>query len=154
MKAYKIDNVQHFVKEAPTFYYDGNAAVPLKELTPVQKMTIVKKGISKNYFVSFKKETNLDYDTLAKALSATRSTLINKKGDEKFNYKLSERIVALADLYSFGYSVFEDKDRFNRWLFHPNQALGGAVPFSFIDNYYGREEVYNLIGRVAYGVYS
>src|SRR5690625_3141848 len=104
-----------FVEEEPTsYYYEGNVAITLKDLTYVKK----------------------------------------KKYNQKFNYNLSERIVALADLYSFGYEVFEDESRFNDWMFHPNQALGGKVPFDFIDNQYGREEIHNLIGRIAYGIYS
>lgn len=144
-----------FAKEAPTsYFYEGNVAIPLKDLTSVQKMKIIKSGITKSYLVNLKNKTDLDYDALAKALSVTRSTLINKKGNQKFNDKLSERIVALADLYSFGYEVFEDENRFNAWMSHPNQALGGKTPFDFIDNQYGREEIHNLIGRIAYGVYS
>lgn len=144
-----------FVKEAPTsYFYEGNVAIPLMDLTSVQKMKIIKNGITKSYLVNLKNKTDLDYDALAKALSVTRSTLINKKGNQKFNDKLSERIVALADLYSFGYAIFEDENRFNAWMSHPNQALGGKTPFDFIDNQYGREEIHNLIGRIAYGVYS
>lgn len=154
MKSYISNNAHHFVEEAPTYYYDGNAAVPLEAMTAVQKMQIVRSGVSKAYLVSLKKETGLDYDALAKALSVTRSTLINKKSSQKFNDNLSERIVALADLYSFGYSVFGDKDRFNRWMFHPNQALGGVLPFNYIDNHYGRKELCDLLGRMAYGVFS
>lgn len=154
MKPYKQKTTNHFVAEAPTCYYDGNAAVPLEAMTPVQKMQIVRDGVSKAYLVSLKKETGLDYDALAQALSVTRSTLINKKGTQKFNDNLSGRIVALADLYSFGYSVFEDKERFNRWMFHPNQALGGVLPFDYVDNHYGRQELSGLLGRMAYGVFS
>ncbi len=154
MKVYSSKSKQSFVKEAPTYYYDGNAAVPLSTLTAVQKMKIVKKGVSKTYLVSLKKTVALDYDLLSQALSVTRSTLINKKGKQKFSYKLSERIIALADLYSYGYEVFEDEEKFNRWMFHPNQALGGVRPLDLVDNYYGREEVHNLIGRIAYGVFS
>ena len=144
-----------FVNEAPTSYcFEGNAAVPLKDLTSIQKMKIVRRGITKSYLVQLKNSTELDYDALAQALSVTRSTLINKKGDQKFNDNLAERIVALADLYSFGYEVFEDEKRFNAWMSHPNQALGGQPPFDFIDNQYGREEIHNLIGRIEHGVFS
>ncbi len=151
---YKQKEIQNFAEDAPTMYYAGNAAIPLYDLTSIQKMTIIKKGISKNYLETFKKATSLDYDSLAGALSVTRATLINKKGAEKFSDQISEKIVSLADLYSFGYEVFEDKDKFNKWMFVPSQALGGLAPFDIIDNYYGKEEVRNLIGRIAYGVYS
>lgn len=151
---YKRKEIQNFAEEAPTMYYAGNAAIPLNDLTSIQKMRIIKKGISKDYLETFKKATSLDYDSLAGALSVTRATLINKKGTQKFSDQVSEKIVSLADLYSFGYEVFENKDNFNKWMFIPNQALGGLAPFDIIDNYYGKEEVRNLIGRIAYGVYS
>ena len=111
-------------------------------------------GVSKKDLESLKAKTKLDYDKLAKALSVTRVTLINKKKQEKFNASLSERIIGLADIYSYGYEVFEDEERFNRWVLEPNQALNGKTPFELLDNQFGREEVRNIIGRIAYGVYS
>ena len=109
---------------------------------------------TKTYLEKLKQSAALDYDSLAAALSVTRATLINKKGDDTFSDQIAERIVALADLYSYGYEVFGDKPAFNHWMFASNQALGGLTPFSIIDNQYGREEVRNLIGRIEYGVYS
>lgn len=152
--SYKETDTIHFVKEAPTRFYDGSAAIPLVEMTSFQKMQIVRGGINKSYLIELKEETSLDYDALAQALSVTRSTLINKKGDEKFSDHISERIIAVAEIYSFGYVVFEDKKNFNQWMFAANQALAGATPFDFMDNQFGREEIRSLIGRIAYGVYS
>ena len=101
-----------------------------------------------------KTKANMDYTSLAKALSVTRATLINKKRGERFNSSLSERIVSLADLYSFGFEVFEDEVLFHQWMPKPNKALGGEIPLDVIDNQFGREEVKNVLGRIAYGVYS
>ena len=127
---------------------------PESHLTPLEKMGIAREGVSKKDLETLKEKTELDYDTLAKALSVTRATLINKKGKEKFNPSLSERIVGLADIYSYGYEVFEDNERFNEWMFRPNKALGGQTPYDVIDSQFGREEVRNIIGRIDYGVYS
>jgi len=124
------------------------------QMTPLEKMGIARNGISKKDLEVLKEKISLDYDDLAKALSVTRATLINKKGEEKFNASLSERIVSLADIYSYGYEVFEDKDKFNRWMFRPNGALGGQVPYELIDNQFGREELRSIIGRIEYGAYS
>lgn len=143
-----------FVCESPTMYMTAGRSLPLSGMTPLQKMEISKRGVSKNYLEQFKKVTALDYDALADALAVTRATLINKKGAEKFNGSLSERIVSLADLYAYGYVVFEDSAAFNQWMQAPNQALGGLTPLSITDSLYGREEVKSLIGRIAYGVYS
>lgn len=132
----------------------NDANKPESHMTPLEKMDIVRAGITKEDLESLKERTALDYEQLAHALSVTRATLINKKKEEKFNTVLSERIVDLADLYSYGYEVFEDIDRFNEWIFRPNKALGGQKPYALLDNQFGRAEVRNIIGRIDYGVYS
>jgi len=127
---------------------------PERELSAFEKMHIVRDGVSKKDLELLKNKADLDYTMLAKALSVTRATLINKKRGERFNAGLSEKIVGMADLYSYGFEVFEDKDRFNQWMSKPNKALGGQIPYDLIDNQFGREEVRNLIGRIDYGIYS
>jgi len=132
----------------------GSSKKPESQMSPYEKMYVVREGISKKDLESFKDKAGLDYTMLAKALSVTRATLINKKRSEKFGPGLSEKIIGLADLYSYGFEVFDDQDHFNKWMIRPNKALGGDVPFDIIDNQFGREEVKNIIGRIAYGVYS
>lgn len=129
-------------------------SIPETQMTYFEKMHVIKDGISKEDLENFKKKAALDYDKLAKALSVTRATLINKKKQEKFNAVLSERILSLADIYSYGYEVFEDEQRFNKWMFSPNRALGGSAPYELANNQFGREEIKNLIGRIEHGVYS
>ncbi len=132
----------------------GAASKPENQMTSIEKMMIVQSGLSKKDLESLKAKTRLDYGKLATALSVTRATLINKKKQEKFSTVLSERIMSLADIYSYGYEVFGDEDRFNQWMFRPNQALNGRLPYELMDNQFGREEVKDIIGRIAYGVYS
>lgn len=127
---------------------------PEWQMTPVEKMEMFRSGISKKKLETLKQKTNLDYDRLSTLLSTTRATLINKKGSEPFGAALSERIVSIADVYSYGFEVFEDEATFNQWVIRPNLALGGKQPFELLDNQFGREEVKNLIGRIEYGVYS
>ena len=135
-------------------FLSGYRNKPSSQLTGFQKMNIVREGVSKKALENLKEKAGLDYDDLAVALSVTRATLINKKGGDKFNIALSERIVSLADIYSYGYEVFEDVELFNEWMFRPNQALAGQAPYHFVDNQFGREELRNIIGRIEYGVYS
>jgi putative toxin-antitoxin system antitoxin component (TIGR02293 family) len=134
--------------------FSGTVNKPESQMTPIEKMERFSVGISKKELEILKKRTGLDYDKLAKLLSVTRATLINKSGDEKFNTALSERIFGLADIYSYGYDVFEDETKFNQWMFRQNKALGGKTPFEVCNNQFGREEVKNIIGRIEYGVYS
>jgi putative toxin-antitoxin system antitoxin component (TIGR02293 family) len=119
-----------------------------------QKINIIDAGVSKTEFEEVKKQTGLDYETLSNILSVTKATLHSKKGNEKFNATVSERILMLAEIYAYGIEIFEDKSRFNQWLLSNLIALGGKRPVDYLHTQYGMEEIKNLIGRIAYGVYS
>ena len=131
-----------------------NNGRPAHKMTSIEKMDLVEEGISKKALENLKNNAELDYDQLAEMLNVARATLINKKGNAKFNHDVSDKILGLADIYSYGYEVFEDRDRFNEWIFRKNQALGNQTPFDLLHNSFGREEVKNLIGRIDHGIYS
>jgi len=127
---------------------------PENQLSLMEKMEVVENGISKESLESLKALAGLDYDQLARILNVARATLINKKSPERFNTDLSDKIMSLADIFSYGFQVFEDKDRFRLWIRTPLKALGGKAPGDLLNTSFGREEVRNLIGRMEYGVYS
>lgn len=141
-------------RRIPVILLTSVANKPESLLTALEKRGIVIKGVSKEDLVHLKEIAGLDYSSLSKALTVTKATLINKKDGQKFSADLSEKIVGLADIYSYGYSVFEDTERFNDWMHKPNQALGGEEPYSLVDSQFGREEVKDIIGRIEYGVFS
>ena len=131
-----------------------SALFPEKSLTSFQKINLVDQGIVKDDLYRFKERVGWDYNQLANILGVARAKLIAKKGEERFDKQVSERIVSLADLYTYGYEVFEDEERFNSWIFSANHALAGLAPFDYLDTQFGREEIKDLIGRIDYGVYS
>jgi uncharacterized protein (DUF2384 family) len=100
-------------------------------MTSFEKIGMIKEGISKADLENLKEKADLDYNQLAKVLSVARATLINKKGKEKFDMVLSEKIVSVADIYSYGYEVFEDESRFNNWIFRSNRRLEVNLPTIF-----------------------
>jgi putative toxin-antitoxin system antitoxin component (TIGR02293 family) len=128
--------------------------VPIYEWSPYDKINAIREGISKEELENLKEQAEVDYTMLSKILSVTRATLHNKKGKDRFDAVVSERILLMADLYSFGYSVFKDQEKFNRWMKTPNRALGNAVPLHLAETVYGLAEVRSLIGRIDYGVFS
>ena len=122
-------------------------------LTSQYKIGIIRNGISKKELEAIKSETDFDYRTLSTLLSVSRTTLIKKKGDERFDQSTSERIMLLAEFMSYGRVVFESRERFNAWLKKPAIALGGKSPVELLDTVYGIEEVKKELGRIEYGVY-
>ncbi len=133
---------------------DNAKVIPVYQWSSYDKIDAIKKGISKEELEALKNESCLDYDALAIILNVAKATLHNKKGKEKFDQYISERIFLLADVYSYGYEVFVDKERFNQWMKTTNRALGNIKPLSLLDTLYGMEEIKHLIGRIEHGVYS
>jgi putative toxin-antitoxin system antitoxin component (TIGR02293 family) len=153
-KANVVQTPDAKVYRANAIIFSGTVKKPESQMSPIEKMERLYVGISKKELETLKTRAELDYDKLAKLLSVTRATLINKPSSEKFNNTLSERILGLADIYSYGYDVFEDEEKFNQWMFRQNRALGGKTPYDVCNNQFGREEVKSIIGRIDYGVYS
>jgi len=142
-----------YFKELPRILLTGKGR-PEYQMSSFEKIELVEEGISKKALENLKQKAGLDYDQLSQVLNIARTTLLNKKGNEKFNKDVSDKILGLANVYSYGYEVFEERDRFNEWIFRKNKALGGQAPFDILHTSFGREEVKHLIGRIDHGVYS
>ena len=132
-----------------------------KELVPVfatgtnfDKMALAKTGITKDSLVSFKQMINIDYDHLSAILGTTKTTLHKKQGKDVFSPSISEKAIALMDVYNYGYEVFEDPDKFNKWVQTNNRALGNRIPIEVMDTIFGIDEVKNIITKIEHGVYS
>lgn len=128
--------------------------VPEYFMSNFEKARLVQHGISKASFEHFKQQAALDYFQCADLLSVARNTLLNKKGNDTYSLDISEKLVALAEVYTHGIAVFGALATLRQWLAAPNAALGGVTPFSLLHTQYGRKEVDAALGRIEWGVYA
>lgn len=127
--------------------------VPVYQADSFSKIQKIHEGATKDEVEHFKLRAGLDYESLAKMLNVTKATLFNRKGTQRFDSSLSERLMALTDLYSYGYEVMGSREKFNQWMKTDNIALRGK-PLHYTDTLYGIAEIKNILGRIEYGVYS
>jgi putative toxin-antitoxin system antitoxin component (TIGR02293 family) len=66
----------------------------------------------------------------------------------------SDRTVRLAQVYSNAAETLGTGDKAAAWLKTPNRALRGGRPLDQLDTDPGVREVEDILGRIAYGVYS
>jgi putative toxin-antitoxin system antitoxin component (TIGR02293 family) len=66
----------------------------------------------------------------------------------------SDRAVRLAQVYSTAVETLGDEQKAAAWLKTPNRALRGGRPLDQLDTDPGVREVEDVLGRIAYGVYS
>jgi putative toxin-antitoxin system antitoxin component (TIGR02293 family) len=46
------------------------------------------------------------------------------------------------------------KEKARRWLTTKNRALGGVAPIAVLDSDVGLESITDVLGRIAYGIFS
>jgi putative toxin-antitoxin system antitoxin component (TIGR02293 family) len=66
----------------------------------------------------------------------------------------SDRTVRLAQVYANASETLGTGDKAAAWLKTPNRALRGGRPIDQLDTDPGVREVEDVLGRIAYGVYS
>ncbi len=66
----------------------------------------------------------------------------------------SDRAVRLAQVYSNAAETLGTGEKATAWLKTPNRALRGGRPLDQLDTDPGVREVEDVLGRIAYGVYS
>lgn len=123
----------------------------LQTIMLTEREKIVKKGISKDQLSVLKEIFAFDYNTLSNLLAVTDRTLHLKKGKETFSLIVSDRIMVIVELYSYGYAAFGDREMFHTWMKSPNRALGSRTPLEVIETHPGLLEVRSLIRKIKRG---
>lgn len=66
----------------------------------------------------------------------------------------SDRTVRLAQVYNAAVEALGSEEKASQWLKTPNRTLRGGRPLDQLDTDPGVREVEDILGRIAYGVYS
>lgn len=136
----------------PGYFDSYDMILKLEEMELEEKIDLLKEGITKDELSRFKEITDLDWITLGKLLNIAIRTLHLRKGDEKFSPGVCDRILAIAEVYSAGYNVYEDRPLFNAWMKRKNDYLLGHAPVEFMQTLVGINEVHKEIRRIEFGM--
>ncbi|MGE7773868.1 antitoxin Xre/MbcA/ParS toxin-binding domain-containing protein [Chitinophaga sp. NPDC101104] len=122
--------------------------VELRSFPFGRKIEMVRSGVSKDQLTRLKEIFGLDYDTLSVLLAVTNRSLHLKKGKERMNRGISDRLIFIADVFSVGYNVFGSREGFHAWLRDPSREFGDKTPLEVMDTLAGIEEVKNALYRI------
>lgn len=124
------------------------SVVDFRSVAFTEKVGMVRSGITKEQLTRLKEIFGLDYDTLSELLSVTNRALHLRKGMDKLNRNISDRLVAIVDIWSLGYEIFGDAVRFHEWLRTPSRNLGNVTPLESLDTIVGIMEVRSELRRI------
>lgn len=116
---------------------------------------LIRKGLPAGSLVVLGEKLELKNAVLSKKLGIPQRTLTRRLSQHsRLTAAESDRTVRLARVYATAIDRIGNAEKAAQWLRTPNRALGGSIPIDQLDTDLGVKEVENILGRIAYGVYS
>ena len=111
-------------------------------------------GIPKKSVIHLADFLNIPLKEVASLLNISYKTLGRKKPLERMDTLSSSLSIEIASTMARGYMVFENAEKFNRWLHKKNKALEGKTPYELLNTPTGINIVNKLLTRIEEGVYT
>jgi putative toxin-antitoxin system antitoxin component (TIGR02293 family) len=116
---------------------------------------LVRKGLPASSVTALAEKLDMGNNVLSRKLGIPQRTLTRRLSQRsRLTTAESDRTVRFARVYASAVEMIGDEDKAVEWLRTPNRALGGERPFDQLDTDLGAREVEDILGRIAYGVYS
>jgi putative toxin-antitoxin system antitoxin component (TIGR02293 family) len=116
---------------------------------------LVRDGLPANSVIVLAERLHLGRSVLSRKLGIPQRTLTRRLSQRSLLTSAeSDRTVRMARLYANAVETIGDEEKAIEWLRTPNRALGGEKPLDLLDTDLGAQMVEDILGRIAYGVYS
>jgi len=122
--------------------------------TVLDYVAATSKGIPKQAVHNLAEVIDVPMKDMATLLNVSYKTLGRKKKTDTLDSLSSSLSIELANTVAKGLAVFEERDKFSRWLQKENRALQGKKPFQLLNTPTGIKMVNKLLGRIEEGVYT
>ncbi|GEP94528.1 MbcA/ParS/Xre antitoxin family protein [Chitinophaga cymbidii] len=108
-------------------------------------------GIKSSDLSQLQLEMGIEFKDLRNALNLP-ANFLNTSGEAPLPAHAIDNLHELVHLYVEGYNVWEDREKFNKWMTRKNPYLFDATPIEACMTRIGLHEVRNEIDRVKFGI--
>jgi len=116
---------------------------------------LIRKGLPAGSVRALAEKLHLGSSALSRTLGIPQRTLTRRLSEgSPLTSAESDRTVRMARAYANAVEMIGDEEKAIEWLRTPNRALGGEKPLDQLDTDMGARMVEDILGRIAYGVYS
>lgn len=116
---------------------------------------LVREGLPVKSLFLLAEQMNLRQAEISEKIGIPPRTLTRRLAQHsRLTAAESDRTVRLAQVYSTAIETLGNGEKAAAWLKTPNRALRGGRPLDQLDTDPGVREVEDILGRIAYGVYS
>jgi len=125
----------------------------VKSLTDLAEL--VREGLPASSVLALAEKLDLGNAALSRKLGIPQRTMTRRLSQHsRLSAAESDRTMRLARVYATAVEMIGSKEKAVEWLRTPNRALAGERPLDQLDTDLGAREVEDVLGRIAYGVYS
>lgn len=122
---------------------------------PADLAQLVRTGLPATSVTALAEKLDVGNAVLSRQLGIAQRTLTRRLSQgSRLTAAESDRTVRLARLYAHAVEMIGSEEKAVEWLRTPNRALGGGRPLDQLDTDLGARAVEDILGRIAYGVYS
>jgi putative toxin-antitoxin system antitoxin component (TIGR02293 family) len=116
---------------------------------------IIRRGLPASSITALAGKLHIGNSVLSRKLGIPQRTLTRRLSQAlPLTPAESDRTVRMARVYVNAVEMIGDEEKAIEWLNTPNRALGGERPLDQLDTDTGARVVEDILGRIAYGVYS
>ena len=116
---------------------------------------LVRRGLPASSVAALAEKLDVGKAALSRMLGIPQRTLTRRVSQRsRLSAAESDRTARLARVYAQAVEMIGDERKAVEWLRTPNRALGGERPLDQVDTDCGARAVEDILGRIAYGVYS
>jgi putative toxin-antitoxin system antitoxin component (TIGR02293 family) len=116
---------------------------------------LVRKGLPAASVSALAERLHVANNVLSRKLGIPQRTLTRRLSKASLLTPAeSDRTVRMARVYADAIEMIGDEEKAIEWLNTPNRALGGETPLDQLDTDLGARTIEDILGRIAYGVYS
>src|SRR5262249_6955422 len=134
----------------------GGRKVLGKNVTkPEELAKLIREGLPARSVTALAEKLDVANAALSRKLGIPQRTLTRRLSERsRLTAAESDRMARVARVYANAVEILGDEEKAAGWLHTPNGALGGKRPLDELDTDVGAREVEDILGRIAYGVYS
>jgi putative toxin-antitoxin system antitoxin component (TIGR02293 family) len=116
---------------------------------------LVREGLPASSVTALAQKLQIGNSALSRKLGIPQRTLTRRLSQQSLLTSAeSDRTVRMARVYANAVEMIGNREKAIEWLGTPNRALGGERPLDQLDTDVGAQMVDDILGRIAYGVYS
>jgi putative toxin-antitoxin system antitoxin component (TIGR02293 family) len=116
---------------------------------------LVREGLPARSLTQLAQKLDMSQTEISAKIGIPQRTLTRRLAEHgRLSAIESDRTVRLAQVFANAAETLGSEEKAAQWLKTPNRALRGGRPLDQLDTDPGVREVEDVLGRIAYGVYS